>query len=153
MTQFPVLLALALIWLLVGLPLSKVAKKQNRPDKGASPAPGRTKAGGAPADEPEAFAGEGPDPVRAERRPLQPTVGIGPHDDSLYRGSLNAETGEGYDPCHDEQMEPLTRIAAEPVPRPAPSSPALQLGWTADDVVRGVVMSEILNRKRGPYDS
>ena len=153
MSQFSALLVLAMIWLVVALPLSRAAKKQKQAGSGASPASGRKNAGGAPADEPAAFDGEGPDPVRTEHRPLQPTVGIGLHDDSLYRGSLNAETGEGIDPCHDEQMEPLTRISAEPVTRPVPASPALQLGWTADDVVRGVVMSEILNRKRGPYDS
>ena len=150
MTEFPVLLALALIWLLIGLPLSKVAKQKNRSGSRASaPTSGDHQKADPQMKEASEGSGEGLSPQQ-EYQTIQPTVGLGRHDDSLYRGSRNAETGEGYDPCHDDQMEPLTRISSEPVPRPARPSPALQLDWSANDIVRGVVMSEILNRKNRP---
>ncbi len=78
--------------------------------------------------------------------PAQPTVGIGRHDDSLYQGSMNAVTSEGYDPCHDEQLAPLS-AAESAVPAVETAQPGLQLSWTGSDVVRGIVMSEILNRR------
>ena len=147
MTEFGPLVVLVVIWLLIGLPLSRAAKQKSRGPR----TPGAPSVG-PEAEAPAADPGEGPDP-RRDYVPIQPTVSLSRQDDSLYRGSLNAETGEGYDPCHDEQMETLTRISSEPVPRPAPPAPALELGWTANDVVRGVVMSEILARKKGPYRS
>ena len=69
------------------------------------------------------------------------------HDDSVYQGSLNAVTGEGYDPCHEEQMEPLTVLRDE-VPAPAEPVPGLRLSFGGDEVIRGLVMSEILKRKQ-----
>ena len=87
-------------------------------------------------------------PDRAQPAPAQPTVGIGRHDDSLYQGSMNAVTGEGYDPCHDEQMSVLTLIESEPETPSAPSAALPRLNWNAESVVQGFVMSEILNRKR-----
>ncbi len=80
--------------------------------------------------------------------PAQPIVGIGRHDDSLYQGSMNAVTSEGYDPCHDEQMSILTLIESEPETPSAPSAALPRLTWNASSVVQGFVMSEILNRKR-----
>ena len=78
---------------------------------------------------------------------MQPTITVTEHDDSIYSGSMNADTGEGYDPCHDEQLAPLSSAeAAEPVVESA--GPGLQLSWTGSDIVNGIVMSEILKRKR-----
>ena len=133
--QFPALLILILIWFFVGLPLKKLneASKKNASAK-ARPAV-------KPAEKTE--------PVREEHTAptvLQPTVSVTAHDDSIYLGSLGAVTGEGYDPCHEEQLSSLS--AAETYqPAPQPASPGLQLSWTGKDVVRGIVMSEILKRK------
>ena len=42
-------------------------------------------------------------------------------------------------------MEPVCKPEkAQPAPK---TSPGLPLGWTTNDMVRGIVMSEILNRK------
>ena len=77
---------------------------------------------------------------------MQPTITVTEHDDTIYLGSMNANTGEGYDPCHDEQLAPLSAAeAAEPVTETAGSG--LQLSWTGSDIVNGIVMSEILKRK------
>ena len=61
-------------------------------------------------------------------------------------GSMNAVTGEGYDPCHDEQLAPRTE-AESAMPAAEPEQPGLQLSWTGSDIVRGFVMSEILKKK------
>ena len=77
---------------------------------------------------------------------MQPTITVTEHDDSVYQGSMSADTGEGYDPCHDEQLAPLSAAqATEPVTEVA--GPGLQLSWTGSDIVNGIVMSEILKRK------
>ena len=79
---------------------------------------------------------------------LTPAVSPAGHDDSVYQGSLNAVTGEGYDPCHEEQMSSLELVCQPEKEQPAlKTSPGLPLGWTANDMMRGIVMSEILNRK------
>jgi len=80
------------------------------------------------------------------RSTLRPTISVTEHDDSIYQGSLNAVTGEGYDPCHDEQLEPLTAAEAA-VPAAASEVPGLQLEWNGSEIVKGLVMSEILKRK------
>jgi len=90
-------------------------------------------------------------------RTLQPSVHFSAHDDSVYQGSMNAITGEGEDPCHEEQLSSLTvaealpraaadaeEVAAAPIAEP---SPAFALRWNSNEVVRGFVMSEILQRK------
>ena len=79
---------------------------------------------------------------------LQPSITFTEHDDSVYQGSLNAVTGEGFDPCHDEQLSSLSSAERETVSAPGEEAPGLQLGWTGSDVVRGFVMSEILNRRK-----
>ena len=147
MTEFPVLLALALIWLLIGLPLSKVAKQKNRSGSRASaPTSGDHQKADPQMKEASEGSGEGLSPQQVYQT-IQPTVGLGRHDDSLYRGSLNAETGEGFDPCHDEDLERLNAVEAAPAVQPVSDVPALPFGWTGSDIVRGVVMSEILKRK------
>ena len=133
---FAPLMTLIIIYFFIAL-IVKAAKKASS----ASP-----KAPGAPAA-PAAPKASAPQPAEQPQiRELQPTVRPYNHDDSLYRGSLNAVTGEGYDPCHEEQLAPLTYLeTAEPVQTAAP--PALQLNWTGDEIVRGLVISEILKRK------
>ena len=110
------------------------------------PAPPKT-----PETDPEE-PGEDP-PASARNRNMEdrprmtPSITLTEHDDSIYQGSMNAVTGEGYDPCHDEQLAPLT-AAESAFTAPAETVPGLRLSWNGNEVVRGLVMSEILNRKR-----
>ena len=145
--NFPPILILLIIWVLMGLASSK-KKKTQQTDKGARPAAEKTRAK-APKVEPARQAAPVQPPV-APARPtvLQPSIKVTEHDDSIYQGSLYADTGEGYDPCHDEQLSPLSAAEREPVSASVAETPGLELGWTGNDIVRGLVMSEILNRKK-----
>ena len=139
---FPPILILLIIWIFIGLPLAKLnqaAKKQQAAKHARSAGKASRPAAAGPAGQAEPAEPSAP-------RVLEPSIRFSEHDDSVYRGSLNAVTGEGYDPCHDEQLAPLT--SAETVTPPAEETvPGLQLSWTGSDVVRGLVMSEVLNRK------
>ncbi len=152
--DFPPILAIIFIWLLIGLPLSKLnqaAKKKQTLQSAKTAAANRTrqtqqqkpKTMFRPAAAPVREAHEGSD---SRTGVLQPTITFTEHDDSVYQGSMNAETGEGCDPCHDEQMESLT-LAEAVVPAAETEVPGLQLKWNGSEVVRGIVMSEILKRK------
>jgi len=144
MNNIPPILILAVIWLLIGLPLSKLGKTAKQQQaKNAKPGAAKS-AAKAPQQEPGNSTYVEPEPARPTV--LEPTISFTKHDDSVYQGSLNAVTGEGYDPCHNEQLAPLT-IAETAVPAAAEAKPGLQLSWTGNDVVRGIVMSEILKRK------
>ena len=102
-------------------------------------------------------SGEGFDEDPSVReRALHPTIRFSGRDDSVYQGSMNAVTGEGEDPCHDEQLSTLNqakdRIPASPDPEAAilqgsEPQPGFSFRWNGDEVVRGLVMSEILKRK------
>ena len=145
--DFPPILILAIVWLLIGLPLSKYSKakqQQQQAAKKAKPAQAAKPAEKAPQKKPVNSAYVVPEPARPTV--LQPTIKFTEHDDSVYQGSMNANTGEGYDPCHDEQLTPLT-AAESAVPAAEAAEPGLQLSWTGSDVVRGFVMSEILTRR------
>ena len=142
--EFQPILILVILWLLIGLPLSKLgqaAKKQQAAKNAAQKAPQAR-----PKDAPAKTAGPDEPAVPAEHRVLQPSITFTRHDDSVYQGSMNAVTGEGYDPCHDEQLAPLTAVEAAP-PAAETTAPGLRLSWTGSDVVRGLVMSEVLKRK------
>ena len=150
MDEFGPLLIVILIWVFVGLPaaMAKKVKEQKTAEKlsrGARPRPDIRTGGKSvpvsaePVTQPEAFSEPAPR--------LQPTVYVTPRDDSVYQGSLNAETGEGFDPCHDEDLERLNAVEAAPAVQPVSDVPALPFGWTGSDIVRGVVISEILKRK------
>ena len=142
----PFIILLILIWVVGVIPASMAKRaaslkkkeaalrqqKQQNPQK-----QGKDDASGVPQPEEE----------RLSR--LTPSVTVTAHDDSVYQGSMNAVTGEGYDPCHEEQMTELRRAGDagfEPVPA-AQTRVGIPLGWTDNDVVRGIVMSEILTRK------
>lgn len=144
--NFPPILILAIIWLFIGLPLSKLNKaaKQQQASKTAKPGAAKQSDAKAPQKAPVNSTYVAPEPVRPTV--MQPTITVTEHDDSVYQGSMNAITGEGYDPCHDEQLEPLT-LAETAVPAAETASPGLQLSWTGNEIVRGFVMSEILKRK------
>ena len=140
---------LVFIYILVAgcMKLSKQVKEQAAKNAGTAKT-AQQKQHKAPKAEAKAPA---PAPVSEEDsffRPtvMQPTITVTEHDDSVYSGSMNANTGEGYDPCHDEQLAPLSAAEAmEPVTETAGSG--LQLSWTGSDIVNGIVMSEILKRK------
>lgn len=152
--DFPPILILAIVWLLIGLPLSKLNKakqqQQQQAAKTAKPGPAAKPAEKAPQQrqpkqpKPENSTYVAHEPVRPTV--LQPSITFTEHDDSVYQGSMNATTGEGYDPCHDEQLVPLSAAEAA-VPAAETAEPGLQLSWTGSEVVRGFVMSEILTRR------
>ena len=145
MSEFSPILILLIVWIFVGLPVSKLgrmAKQQQARNTGRQ---GAAKRGPARQEaRPEEAAQE---PEAPAERVLRPTITVTEHDDSIYQGSMNAVTGEGYDPCHDEQLAPLT-AAESAFTAPAETVPGLRLSWNGNEVVRGLVMSEILNRKR-----
>ena len=64
-----------------------------------------------------------------------------------YLGSLAKETGEGDDPCHEEQMAELNRLRAPSAPYVAPDGDGLNLSWSGEDIVRGFITGEILRRR------
>ena len=137
------IIVMLLIWLLIGLPIMLAKKAAEQQKKTARPAAQQ---------KPEAEQATRPVPKKqaaTERlATLTPTIAPTGHDDSIYQGSLNAVTGEGYDPCHDEQMAPLNAAAqADSMPTPVQTQPGLPFGWTGSDMVKGIVMSEILKRK------
>ena len=141
--EFQPILVLAVIWLLVGLPLMKLGKSAKQQQAAKNAKPGAAKPGAKAPQSPEGCSRTA---EPAGPTVLQPSITFTEHDDSVYQGSLNAVTGEGYDPCHNEQLAPLT--AAETVlPAAEAEGPGLQLSWTGSDVVRGFVMSEILTRR------
>ena len=143
MEAFLPLLSLVVLYLVFAL-VSKGARKVSQAQKKTFPAPATPAAapGGPPPQ----------DPAEPRVREIRPTVSVHEHDDSVYRGSLNAVTGEGYDPCHEEQMSGMEKVCKPGAEAPAAftgeTAGGLPLGWTGNDVVRGIVMSEILNRKR-----
>ena len=142
--EFQPILILAIIWLLIGLPLSKLSNKAKQQQAAQKAKSGAAKTGAKAPQQPENSTYVEPEPARPTV--LQPSITFTEHDDSVYQGSMNAVTGEGYDPCHDEQLAPLT-AAETAVPAADAAAPGLQLSWTGNDIVRGFVMSEILTRK------
>ena len=68
------------------------------------------------------------------------------HDDpyKIPSGSLRVELPEGTDPCHDDMA--AHRPLAEPDAEAA--APGFPGSFTGNDIVRGFVWGEILNRKR-----
>lgn len=144
MDSYPAILILAVLWLVIGLPLSKLNKASR--SKAPKQPPRRGPRAEPKAAPEEQAPGSAWDLYPARPSTLQPSISVTGHDDSIYQGSMNTVTGEGYDPCHEEQLAPLS--AAEAVPAAAePAVPGLQLNWTGSEIVRGIVMSEILNRK------
>ena len=143
--DFPPILILAIVWLLIGLPLSKLNKAAQQQQTAQSAKPGAAKAPRQPEQAQPQKPAPAPEPP-ARETVLQPSITFTEHDDSVYRGSLNAITGEGYDPCHEEQLAPLT-VAETAASAVQAAEPGLLLSWTGSDIVRGFVMSEILTRR------
>lgn len=62
-----------------------------------------------------------------------------------YTGSLGISTNEGIDPCHEEQASAMTLLEIND-PSETSSTPALKFNWAGDEVMKAVVMQEILKR-------
>ena len=134
-----------IVWLCIGVTIAAVSragkiKRNGSPKAGNNPVQGGSASGGMSEAAP---AGE----VRPLQSFLAPSVAYGTHDDSLYQGSLNAETGEGYDPCHEPELQGLNEAETAPAVMPASTEHTLPFGWTGNDMVKGIVMSEILKRR------
>ena len=147
--EFSPILIIALIWLCIGLPLSKMKQqtaKGRTTDAGAKPGKARSDPKAPPAETPVSAGSPMSRPEPARPTILAPSISVTEHDDSVYEGSMYAVTGEGSDPCHEEM---LSSPAPSYMPAPAETAePGLQLSWTGSEIVRGVVMSEILNRRQ-----
>lgn len=60
-----------------------------------------------------------------------------------YAGSMLADTHEGEDPCHEDQL----RAVPAPVLSPTPEErPGLTLDWNGENMVKAFVMQEVLTR-------
>ncbi len=80
--------------------------------------------------------------IDVEKPSIAPRVHVTPHLPEMFAGSMNAETGEGEDPCHEEQLSP-------DVPPLAPvmtERPGLALSFSGSEMVRAVIMQEVLTR-------
>ena len=141
MEDFAPLLLLLFFWIFIGIPVS-VAKK----------AANQKKAARQPVQKPHtedrpSVAQKPAEPARLTT--LTSTLYEPDHDDSVFTGSLGPVTTEGYDPCHEEQMSDLETVCQPGRETSSPKEvPGLPFGWTGSDIVRGIVMSEILNRKQ-----
>ncbi len=143
MEEFYPLLVVAILWLCIGLPISKAAQAKRRSAAGRPAAAPRSAQ--APAQEKPQASVRMPAPQESR---LMPALSVTRNDDSVYQGSLNAFTGEGYDPCHEEDLTGLNRAEASAPAHPAADRASLPFGWTGNDIVRGIVVSEILNRRK-----
>lgn len=81
--------------------------------------------------------------VRQEIAPrVETRVRVSSHLED-YQGSLHAESTEGVDPCHEEQLE------LRPAPQMAPvwtEQPGISLEWTGENMVKAFIMQEVLTR-------
>ncbi len=142
MEGFGGLMIIVFIWLFIGVPIAAVSRSKK---KGGTFPNKNTPGQGGTASETNQNAA----PVRAQETvqdTLAPRVAYGSHDDSIYQGSLNAETGEGYDPCHESELQGLNEAEA-PILQSTDSAPSLPFGWTGSDMVKGIVISEVLKRR------
>ena len=81
--------------------------------------------------------------VRQEIAPrVETRVRVSPHMEE-YEGSLHAESTEGVDPCHEEQLSgrPALQLAPMPV-----ETPGIRLDWTGENMVKAFIMQEVLQR-------
>ena len=144
MDEFAPLLLVLIFWVIIGIPAAAAKKTAAQKNQAAARFPARNAQ--QPADPPAAAQPAAQPPERPT--PMVPAVYEPDHDDSVFTGSLGPVETEGYDPCHEEQlrdMEPVCQPGRE-IPAPQVRS-GLTLGWTGNDIVRGIVMSEILKRK------
>lgn len=80
--------------------------------------------------------------IDVEKPSIAPRVHVTPHLPDMFAGSMNAATGEGEDPCHEEQ---LSSGAAQTMPVMT-ERPGLALNFSGSEMVRAVIMQEVLTR-------
>lgn len=80
--------------------------------------------------------------IDVEKPSIAPRVHVTPHLPDMFAGSMNAVTGEGEDPCHEEQLSPG---AAQTMPVMT-ERPGLALNFSGSEMVRAVIMQEVLTR-------
>lgn len=68
-----------------------------------------------------------------------------PHMEPSYVGSMGGESGEGIDPCHDDEMQRAYALDVRPVDAAAPDI-GIAAMFGRDQLLKAVVMSEILAR-------
>lgn len=90
-----------------------------------------------------------------EHQTLQPTVSVTPHTEETFLGSLGEDSLEGVDPCHEDELAPAeypckaspeNSKGASARAQAAAQPSGLNLRWSGDEMLRAVVMSEILTR-------
>ncbi len=141
----PLIMLVLFVLVFVILPSSAAKKAAQRKNASAQ-------GGNKPAEKPKAAGEKFPASAFPDRKEssLQQPLGEGgslwEHDHTSYAGSLGSLSTEGFDPCHEEQMESLSSLTSEHVAEPQ-EIPGLSLRWTGDEIVRGLVVSEVLKRK------
>ncbi len=141
----PLIMLLLFVLVFVILPSSAAKKAAQRKKASAQ-------RGNRPAEKPQASGEKFPSdafPARKESSVQQPQgegKSLWEHDHTSYAGSLGSLSTEGFDPCHEEQMEHLSSLASEHDAEPQ-ELPGLSMQWTGDEIVRGLVVSEVLKRK------
>lgn len=150
MEGFAPLILLFLVWSLIIAPLTAAKKKAVQNQQKRQSQAFREAAENTPAQAPK----QAPAPVRQTPAPTlqaRTTLQTSPMASRLkepYQGSLGGESTEGTDPCHDEQLAGLDRIeSTEQITDPGAGKPGLSLSWSSNDVVKGFVYGEILNRR------
>lgn len=142
-----------LIWVLVIIAIVNKSRKQKQQAKKKTDARPETKER-TPASETRKASGSAtasaapPERTMSAERPAAPVTPLRPTvaDQDFYTGSLGVFSTEGEDPCHEEQVSLLDEAESMPEPvvnTPQGNSPVPQNG---NDLVRAVVMSEILKR-------
>ncbi len=133
------------LYLIIGLSRAKKAGQRQTPPRPGTDAraPQPPAAGQKPVAEqrPAGPAPSGPSPV-SELRPE--------HEEGTGWGSLDVETGEGEDPCHEEQLAGMASLQAAESAAANPAELPAQPLLTGNDLVRGFIIGEILRRKQAP---
>lgn len=91
---------------------------------------------------PASFVPEQPH-IDVEQPSIAPRVRVTPHLPDMFAGSMNAKTGEGEDPCHEDQLVSAAAPQIAPVPT---EQPGLALNFSGNEMVRAVIMQEVLTR-------
>lgn len=83
------------------------------------------------------------DDVQKERTEAAPA--IQPEREPVL-GSLNTDTWEGVDPCHEEQFEEEGEDEGVILKEETEETAALQLEWKGEEMVKAFIMQEVLTR-------
>lgn len=97
---------------------------------------------------PAALTVEMPAPRQtAQPAPIAPTVHVTRHTDDIFEGSMAMASTEGYDPCHEHELEPsLNPCELAPEEETTAAAPGISLEWNGNALVKAMVMQEVLTR-------